>query len=301
VTAGSRRSRWVWPTFALPGILWLAFLFVLPLYSVLCLAFGTFDPVFRAPIPAWNPLQWDFTQSRYVLSHLFGSDAFFAPAVARTFVFVLIASVGCLAISYPVAYFVCRFGGRRKGLLLALLIAPFWISYMMRMLAWVNLLQTDGLVNKAMSANGLFPVHVAWLDGRPSTVVMGLVYGYVPYMILPLYAGLDRIEPSLIEAARDLGASRLATFRKVTLPMSKPAVIASVLLVSLPMVGDYFTNDLLSGSPSTSMFGNLINNDVLVPQHVGEGATFLILMFLVLLVPMAYYVRSTNREEGETV
>jgi ABC-type spermidine/putrescine transport system permease subunit I len=301
VTVGTRRSRWVWPAFATPGILWLALLFVLPLYIVLCLAFGTFDPVFRSPVPVWNPLQWDFTQSRYVLDHLVGVNGFFGPAIVRTFVFVLIASAGCLAIAYPVSYFVCRFGGRRKGLLLALLIAPFWISYMMRMLAWVNLLQTDGLVNKALSFGGLFPVHVAWLNGRPSTVVMGLIYGYVPYMILPLYAGLDRIEPSLIEAARDLGASRLSTFRKVTLPMSKPAVIASLLLVSLPMVGDYFTNDLLSGSPSTAMFGNLINLDVQVPQSVGEGATFLILMFIVLLIPMAYYVRSTVREEGETV
>ena len=301
MAAGGRRSRWVWPTFALPGVLWLALLFVLPLYIVLCLAFGTFDPVFRSPIPVWNPLQWDFTQARYVLDHIVGSDGFFGPAIERTFVYVFIASAGALAISYPVAYYVTRFGGRRKGILLTLLIAPFWISYMMRMLAWVNLLQTDGLVNKALSLGGLFPVHVAWLNGRPSTVVMGLIYGYVPYMILPLYAGLDRIEPSLIEAARDLGASRWSTFRKVTLRMSKPAVIASLLLVSLPMFGDYFTNDLLSGSPSTSMFGNLINDAVLVPQHVGEGATFLILMFVVLLIPMAYYVRSTARDEGETV
>ena len=291
----------MWPAFAAPGIAWLALLFLLPLYIVLCLAFGTLDPVFRSPVPVWNPLQWDFSQSRYVLGHLVGADAIFGPAIWRTFVFVLIASLGCMAIAYPVAYFVTRFGGRRKGLLLALLIAPFWISYMMRMLAWVNLLQTDGLVNKALSVGGLFPVHVDWLNGRPSTVVMGMIYGYVPYMILPLYAGLDRIDSSLIEAARDLGASRFAAFRKVTLPMSKAAVIASLLLVSLPMVGDYFTNDLLSGSNSTAMFGNLINSAVGVPQQVGQGATFLILMFIVLLIPMAYYVRSTRREEGETV
>ena len=291
----------MWPAFAAPGIAWLALLFLLPLYIVLCLAFGTLDPVFRSPVPVWNPLQWDFSQSQYVLGHLVGADAIFGPAIWRTFVFVLIASLGCMAIAYPVAYFVTRFGGRRKGLLLALLIAPFWISYMMRMLAWVNLLQTDGLVNKALSVGGLFPVHVDWLNGRPSTVVMGMIYGYVPYMILPLYAGLDRIDSSLIEAARDLGASRFAAFRKVTLPMSKAAVIASLLLVSLPMVGDYFTNDLLSGSNSTAMFGNLINSAVGVPQQVGQGATFLILMFIVLLIPMAYYVRSTRREEGETV
>lgn len=301
VTVGSQRSRWIWPGFALPGVLWLAFLFLVPLYVVLSLAFGTLDPIFRSPIPEWNPLQWDTTQVSFVFSHIFGDDGIFGPAIVRTVVFVLLASVGCLLISYPVAYFVCRFGGRRKGLLLALLIAPFWISYMMRMLAWVNLLQTDGWVNKALSAGGIFPVHVAWLDGRPSTVVMGLIYGYVPYMILPLYAGLDRIEPSLIEAARDLGASRWSTFRQVTLPMSKPAVIASLLLVTLPMVGDYFTNDLLSGSPSTSMYGNLINNAILVPAQVGQGATFLIIMFIVLLIPMIYYVRATARAEGETV
>jgi ABC-type spermidine/putrescine transport system permease subunit I len=301
VTVGSRRSRWVWPTFALPGILTLALLFVVPMYVVLALAFGTLDPIFRSPVPVWNPLNWETSQIQFVLTHIVGDDGIFGPAIERTFVFVLLASAGCLAIAYPVAYYVTRFGGKYKGLLLALLIAPFWISYMMRMLAWVNLLQTDGLVNKALSLGGIFPVHVEWLNGRPLTVILGLVYGYVPYMILPLYAGLDRIENSLIEAARDLGASRWAAFRKVTLPMSKPAVIASLLLVTLPMVGDYFTNDLLSGSPSTSMFGNLINNAIQVPAQVGQGATFLILMFIVLLVPMVYYVRATSREEGSTV
>jgi ABC-type spermidine/putrescine transport system permease subunit I len=301
MSSTTRRGRWLWPAFALPGIVWLAVLFIVPMYVVLALAFGTLDPIFRSPVPTWNPLQWDSSQMIFVFQHLIGTNGIFGPAIVRTVVFVFIASAGCLLISYPVAYFVCRFGGKRKGLLLALLIAPFWISYMMRMLAWVNLLQTDGLVNRAVSVNGLFPVHVAWLDGRASTVVMGLIYGYVPYMILPLYAGLDRIEPSLIEAARDLGASRLATFRRVTLPMSRPAVLASLMLVSLPMVGDYFTNDLLSGSPSTSMFGNLINSAILVPSQVGQGATFLILMFVALLLPMVYYVRATARAEGETV
>ncbi len=301
MAAPARRGRWLWKLFAAPGILWLALLFVFPLYVVLALAFGSLDPIFRSPVPEWNPLQWDPTQFQYVLSHLFGDDGFFGPAIVRTFVFVLIASIGCLLIAYPVAYFVSRFGGRRKALLLGLLIAPFWISYMMRMLAWVNLLQTDGWVNKALGLGGLFPVHVAWLDGRPSTVVLGLIYGYVPYMILPLYAGLDRIQPSLLEAARDLGASRWDTFRRVTLRMSKPAVLAGLLLVTLPMVGDYFTNDLLSGSPSTAMFGNLINTAIAVPAQQGQGAAFLALMFVVLLAPMVYYIRATSRAEGETV
>ncbi len=120
-------------------------------------------------------------------------------------------------------------------------------------------------------------------------------------MILPLFAGLDRIDQSMLEASRDLGASRFSTFRRVTLPMSKAAVVASLLLVTLPMVGDYFTNDLLSASPSTAMFGNIINNASYVPQQIGQAAAFLVIMFLILLAPMLYYVRMTNRAEGETV
>jgi ABC-type spermidine/putrescine transport system permease subunit I len=295
------RRRFVWSAFAFPGIVWLILLFILPLYVVLALAFGTLDPLFLTPSPTWNPFQWDPTQFQYVFQHLFGADGFIGPVLVRTLLFVVVASVGCLLIAYPVAYYVARFGGRRKGLLLTLLIAPFWISYMMRMLAWVNLLQVDGWVNKGLSLFGLFDVHTAWLDGRPTTVVLGLVYGYVPYMILPLFAGLDRIEQSMIEAARDLGASRFSSFRRVTLPMSKAAVVASLLLVTLPMVGDYFTNDLLSGSPSTAMFGNLINNASYVPQQTGQAAAFLVIMFAILLAPMLYYVRMTKRSEGETV
>jgi len=295
------RRRLYWPSFAVPGIVWLALLFILPLYVVLALAFGTLDPLFQTPTPTWNPIQWDASQFQYVFDHFFGPDGFVGPVLVRTFVYVVLASVGCLVVAYPVAYYVARFGGRRKGLILTLLIAPFWISYMMRMLAWVNLLQSDGLVNKALSAGGIFAVHTAWLDGRASTVVLGLVYGYVPYMILPLFAGLDRIDQNVLEAARDLGESRLSTFRRVTLPLSKQAVVASLLLVTLPMVGDYFTNDLLSASPSTAMFGNIINNASQVPQQTGQAAAFLVIMFVVLLAPMLYYVRSTSRAEGETV
>ena len=204
------------------------------------------------------------------------------------------SSLLCLIIGYPVAYFTARFAGRWKGLLLAALIAPFWISYMMRMLAWVNLLQTDGLVNKALSMGGIFDVHVDWLGGRPETVILGLVYGYVPYMILPLYAGLDRTPASVLEAARDLGASRWETFRRVTWPLSRNAVIVSLLVTTLPMLGDYFTTDLLSGSPETSMIGNLINNTVLTPGQTGQAGAFVLLILLVSIVPMIIYVRSTR-------
>ena len=289
-------TRWLWPLLALPGTVWLALLFVAPLYVVLAILFGGVDPILRQPVPVWNPLQWDFSQFRFVLDHIFGPGGFFRPALLRTVAYVGIASLLCLVIAYPVAYFTARFAGRWRGLLLAALIAPFWISYMMRMLAWVNLLQVDGLLNKSLGL-GLFDVHVAWLNGRASTVVLGLVYGYVPYMILPLFAGLDRIPVAMVEAARDLGASRWETFRRVTWPMSRAAIVVSLLVTTLPMLGDYFTNDLLSASPDTSMVGNLINNSVLTPGQTGQAGAFVLIILLVSIVPMVLYVRAGRNAE----
>ncbi|MFI5285081.1 MAG: ABC transporter permease [Candidatus Dormibacteria bacterium] len=285
--------RWLWPAFATPGMLWLALFFLLPLYVVLSIAFGTVDPVFRSPIPVWNPLNWDPSQFQFIFGHLVGDAGFFGPPMLRTFLYVAAASIVALVVGYPVAYFVARFAGRRRVLFLVLLLAPFCVSYMMRMLAWVNLLEVDGLVNHTLGIFGVTPV--AWLSGQPITVVLGLVYGYIPYMILPLYAGLDRIDNSLLEAARDLGAGRFSTFRRVTLPMSRPAILTGLLIVSLPMFGDYFTNDLLSGSPRTSMLGNLINTAVSTPGEAAEGAAFVLLLFALLIPPMVYYAMSTSR------
>jgi spermidine/putrescine transport system permease protein len=295
---GATRTGRLWPLLAVPGTVWLAVFFLAPMYVVLAILFGTVDPILRQPIPVWNPLEWDGSQFRFVLEHITGPDGFFGPALLRTVVYVGIASLLCLLIAYPVAYYTARFAGRWRGVLLGLLIAPFWISYMMRMLAWVNLLQTDGLVNRTLSAGGVFDVHVDWLSGRPSTVVLGLVYGYVPYMILPLFAGLDRIPSATLEAARDLGASRWETFRRVTWPLSRQAVVVSVLITTLPMLGDYFTNDLLSASPETSMVGNLINNSVLTPGQTGQAGAFVLLILLLSVVPMVLYVRA-GRHGGD--
>jgi ABC-type spermidine/putrescine transport system permease subunit I len=288
------RSPWLWPLLTLPGVAWLAVFFVAPLYVVLAILFGGIDPILRQPVPVWNPLSWDFTQFNFVIGRIFGSDPYFRPAMERTLVYVAVASALCLLIAYPVAYFTARFAGRWKGLVLAALIAPFWISYMMRMLAWVNLLQTDGLLNRTLSAGGVLDVHVAWLQGHGSTVILGLVYGYVPYMILPLYAGLDRAPVSMLEAARDLGASRWETFRRVTWPLTRSAVVVSLLLTTLPMLGDYFTNDLLSGSPSTSMLGNLMNNAALTPGQTGQAGAFVLIILVISVLPMLIYVRTTR-------
>jgi len=292
-----RSQRFLWPSLAVPSFIWLGLFLAVPFYVVLCIAFGQVDPIFRTAIPAWNPLDWRFDQVAITIDRIVGPDNFYLPPILRTIAYVLIAVVASLIIAFPVAYYTARYAGKRKGLVLVLLVAPFWISYMMRMLAWVNLLQTDGWVNKVISLGGLLPDEVNWLSGKPVTVIFGLIYGYVPYMILPLFAALDRISPSLLEAARDLGAGGFDVFRRVVVPMSIPGIAAGCLLVALPMMGDYFTSDLLSGSPETSMIGNLINGSIQTPGQSGQAATLLLLVLLVLAAPMILYTRTVARSE----
>jgi len=293
-------NRLTWPILALPSLAWLALFLAVPFYVVLCVAFGAVDPLFRTPVPVWNPLEWRFEQVVVIVDWLFGPNNFYLPPVIRTVTFVIIAVVVCLVIAFPVAYYAAKYAGKRKALVLTLIVAPFWISYMMRMLAWVNLLQTDGIVNSIISLGGLLPLEVNWLSGKSYTVVMGLIYGYLPYMILPLFAALDRISPSLLEAARDLGAGGFDVFRRVIVPMSIPGIAAGILLVALPMMGDYFTNDMLSGSPETSMIGNLINTSISTPGQSGQAAALLLLVLLVLAGPMIWYTRSMYSSEVRT-
>jgi ABC-type spermidine/putrescine transport system permease subunit I len=286
-----------WIALAAPGIIWLVLLFIVPFYAVLAIAMGKLDQLFESPVAVWDPLAWSSSNVIDVSRDLVGSSAFAGPVVLRTILYVAIASLLCLVIGYPAAYFVARFSGRRKGLFLVLLIAPFWISYMMRMLAWIDLLQTGGYVNKVLSWVNISPVN--WLGGEPVTVILGLVYGYIPYLILVLFAGLDRIDPSLIEAGRDLGLGKARTFIRITLPLSRQPILTGLLITVLPMLGDYFTNQLLSGAASTSMIGNLIQGQLGTPGLEGQGAVLSLLLLLVLLIPMIYYVLATNRSARE--
>jgi ABC-type spermidine/putrescine transport system permease subunit I len=288
----SQPSRWFWVLLAAPGMIWLLVLFVVPFYAMLAIGEGKLDRQTESPVAVFNPFTWSSANLSNVWRDLFGSAAFALPIAWRTIWYVVVASLLSLVIAYPAAYFVARFAGRRKGIFLVLLIAPFWISYMMRMLAWIDLLQTDGYVNKVLSFVGLGSPD--WLGGHWYTVILGLVYGYIPYLILVLYAGLDRIDQSLIEAGRDLGLGRTRTFLRVTLPLSRQPILTGMLITVLPMLGDYYTNQLLSGAPSTSMIGNLIQGQLSTPS-AGQGAILSLLVLLVLLVPMIFYVVQTNR------
>jgi ABC-type spermidine/putrescine transport system permease subunit I len=297
----SQQSKAFWIALAAPGILWLLFLFIVPFYAVLGIAEGQLNRLTESPIAQYNPLHWSSSNVINVFHDLIGAASFAGPIVVRTIIYVAVASALCLVLGYPAAYFVARFAGRRKGLFLVLLIAPFWISYMMRMLAWIDLLQVNGYINQTLSDLHITSASspIDWLGGKPLTVILGLVYGYIPYLILVLYAGLDRIDPSLIEAGRDLGLGRARTFLRVTVPLSRQPILTGMLITVLPMLGDYYTNQLLSGAPNTSMIGNLIEGQLGTPGLQGQGAVLSLLLLLVLIVPMVYYVIATNRSSRE--
>ena len=270
----------------------------MPFYAILAVAFGTTSPIFNTAEPVWNPLHWDADAFGFVLQQTFLRGGIYQPAFLRTLQYVAAALGLCLVVGYPVAYYIARYGGRWKKYLLIALITPFWISYLMRMLAWINLLQDDGLVNKALLNTGIIGQPIHWLEGQGFTVVLGLAYGYIPYMILPLYGALDRIDVSMLEAARDLGASPARTFARVTLPLSKQAILAGSIIVTLPMFGDYYTNDLLSASPRTSMIGTLINRN-LNGFFLNRAASIVLLLTALLVLPMLYYLYATARATRE--
>ena len=286
----------LWAALAAPGAFWLLFFFAVPFYAVACVAFGTVDPIFRDAIPQWNPLNWSFGEFNAVFSSVTSGPL--RGVFVRTIVYVVSAMIISFAIGFPVAYYLARHAGKRRMLLLLLIIAPFWVNYLMRMLAWVNLLSPSGLFSRFV---GIFGVQYNWLDGSPITVILGLVYGYIPFLILPLYATLERLDWRLVEAARDLGATSRQAFRVVTVPMAKAGVAAAAILIALPMFGDYYTNDLLSRSPKTEMLGNQIDYYINNSSQPQRGAILVIMLSTLLLVALSWYLRSTSRVGKERV
>jgi spermidine/putrescine transport system permease protein len=286
-----RATRRLWPALALPGTVWLVALFLVPFYAVMAVAFSGTINIFGEPIPAWNPLDWQFATFNEVLSDSLAGP--YQEVWSRTAIYTVSALVICMVVGYPVAYYTARLAGKRRGLVLALILAPWWINYLTRMLAWVNLLQDDGYVNRALGIFGVAPV--SWLAGNPFTVVIALAYGYLPFFIIPLFASLDRIDQRLLEASRDLGVGSVRTFVHVTLPLSKMGLITALVITALPLAGDYYTNAIVSGSPNTTMIGNQIELFLLQGPLKNFGAALVLLLSLVLMFFMAYYLVLTQR------
>jgi putrescine transport system permease protein len=296
-------SRRIWGLLTLPGVAWLAVFFLFAFYAVASVGLGNVTELYQ-PVPHWNPIDWNVGYLWQAMQDVVPGGRTFDVFI-RTIVYVVVALILSLGIGYPVAYYTSRHAGRFRVLILVLLVLPFWISYLMRMFAWTNLLDSTGYAARflgAISFNGLLRSlglldGTNWLGGQHITMIMALVYGYVPYLILPLYASLDRIDQRLIEAARDLGAPPVSAFWRVIVPLSKTGVLAGVVLIALPMFGDYYTPDLMSGSPRTSMLGNAINGYVQGGPDKSLGASLTLLLAAFLLVFMLYYLRVLRRDQ----
>ena len=287
---------------ALPGVAWLAIFFLVAFYAVVCVAFGNEDTLSQ-PVPFWNPLDWNVGYVLQVLGNFRHGGQFLTVSI-RTIEFVALSIGLSLLLGYPVAYYTARHAGRWKGAVLLLLIVPFWINYLMRMLAWINLLAPNGWgtrglhdlgIERVFLELGLLSARGGWLDGQPSAVIIAFVYGYIPFLILPLVVALDRIDQRQIDAARDLGASPFSAFVRVTLPLSKVGILAGCVLIALPMFGDYYTPDLVSASTKTSLIGNQIDEFTRQGSEKVTGAVLTLVLSVFLLVLMFYYLRTTRQ------
>ena len=296
-------SRWIWRALAVPGLVWLAVFFVVAFYAIISVGLGNVTTLYE-PVPHWNPLEWNVGYIWAGLKAVLpGGDTW--DTFLRTIIYVFVAVVLSLAIGYPVAWYAARHAGRWRGLILVLLVLPFWISYLMRMFAWTNLLAENGYASRTLNALSIDTLFQKlglldgsdWLGGQHIAVILALVYGYVPYLILPLFAALDRIDQRHIEAARDLGASPAGAFWRVVVPLSKTGTLAGIVLIALPMFGDYYTPDLISGSPKTSIMGNAINGYVQGGPDKSLGAALTILLSAFLLVFMLYYLRVVRADQ----
>jgi spermidine/putrescine transport system permease protein len=265
--------------FLVPGGLWLLLLFVVPVVLVLALSFGYTDDLGEAI--------YDTRLDNY--ERLVDPD--YVPVLLRSAGFALAAVAICLLIGYPVAYYIAIFGGRWKNVLIALVILPFFVNYLIRTYAWIAMLGDDGLVN------GVFDTSVRFIN-TPWAVIGGLVYGFLAFMILPIYAALDRMDPALIEAGKDLYGGPWETFRHVTWPHTFQGVLAGSVLVFLPAVGDFVAASLLGG-PEEVMIGNLIQQQFQASDNWPFGAALTIAMMLFLLIWMSLYLRAAAREAKE--
>jgi spermidine/putrescine transport system permease protein len=265
--------------FLIPGGVWMLLLFVVPLLFIFALSFGYTDDLGEAIYGT----RLD-NYERLV-------DPAYVPVLLRSVGFALAAVVICLLIGYPVAYYIAIFGGRWKNVLIALVVLPFFVNYLIRTYAWIALLGDDGMVN------GMLDTSVRFLN-TPWAVIGGLVYGFLAFMILPIYAALDRMDPSLIEAGKDLYGGPWQTFRHVTLPHTMQGVVAGARRGFLPAVGDFVAASLLGG-PEEVMVGNLIQQQFQASDNWPFGAALTVAMMAFLLIFMLFYLRSAAREARE--
>src|SRR4030088_247530 len=294
-------------TFTRPGriaaiapYLWLALFFLVPFGFVLkislsqtAIAQPPYLPVFDLT-QGWPALKAAFAMLSLDNFRLLISDDLYVLSYLRSIVVALVSTAILLLIGYPIAYGMARLPRRWQSVAMMLVIVPFWTSFLIRIYAWINILQHDGLLNQILLALHLVSASVVWLS-TDGAMYLGIVYSYLPFMILPLYATLAKMEPALLEAAGDLGASPRGAFWLVTFPLSLPGIGAGVLLCFIPIVGEFVIPDLLAGSHSL-MIGQTLWLEFFTNKDWPVASATAVVLLALLLVPLLIYDRLQRRQ-----
>jgi spermidine/putrescine transport system permease protein len=262
----------------LPAALWYLVLLVAPLLIVFIFSFGT-----RARNGGYDPA---FVLDNYARA-IDKSDPFITSLVMAA-----AGTIGCLLVGLPLAYFIATRAGRRKGLLILFLVIPFWTSFLIRTYAWLIILGPDN--GLAGILGGLLGDEDLRILGTPGAVLLGLVYGYLPLMVFPLYVTLERMDRTLVEASKDLGAGRWATFRQVTLPIALPGLVTGSILVFIPMMGEYVIPQIL-GYGRTYLMGNALFTDFLEARNWPSGSARAVGLILIMFLTISAYLWFVNR------
>ncbi|MDQ3784187.1 MAG: ABC transporter permease [Actinomycetota bacterium] len=267
----------------LPGVAWLVAFFAAPLGFMFLFTFydGTID-IGYSFTPDWP--------QTYV-------DAFttYDTQIIRSAIYALIVTVATLLISFPMMYWIAMKGGRRKNLFVLLLLLPFFTPFLIRTLAWQLVLSDQGIFLGTLKDIGLLSADFKLL-ASPLAVISGMTYNFLPFMALPLYVALEKLDPSLLDAAADLYSSKREAFLKVTLPLTMPGVFAGSLLTFIPSIGDFIDAEIL-GNPNTTMIGSIIRRQLLVNQDYPTGAALSFLLIAGILVGVFFYARALGTEE----
>ncbi|MBM3686604.1 MAG: ABC transporter permease [Actinobacteria bacterium] len=279
--AAQRRPRTAY-LLLIPGLAWLGIFFVVPLVSL-------FFTSLQAPTDRAGVYQPAFQVGNYLTAL-----QEYWPVFIKSFIYSGIATVLALVIAYPLAYFIAFRAGRWRALLLVLVVAPFFASFLLRTYAWRTILADEGFITSFFNALHLLPENR--ILNTPIAVVLGLTYNFLPFMILPLYAALERIDPRLIEAASDLYASPFTGFRKVIWPLSLPGVVAGTLLTFIPASGDYINATLL-GAPSDRMVGNAIQTNFLQFRDYPIASALSFILMAIILAVVFVYIRRAGTED----
>jgi putrescine transport system permease protein len=298
--AETRHRGWGARAVLLAPYLWLAVFFLAPFVIVLKISVSqtaVAQPPYRPLLDlaaGWQGLRAYFAALTGDGFRLVATDPIYLLSYLKSLEVAAVSTALLLLIGYPIAYGVARSPRRLQPLLVMLVVLPFWTSFLIRVYAWINILQRDGLLNEVLLALRIVRAPVSWLSSD-TAIYIGVVYSYLPFMVLPLYATLEKLDESLLEAAADLGCPRWKTFWLVTLPLSLPGAAAGVLLCFIPIVGEFVIPDLLGGSQSL-MIGQTLWTEFFANRDWPVASAIAVVLLAVLLAPIVVYQRMQSRQ-----